>query len=66
MNKMEFRGYDKIVGEYGNKEYDEYKIPKLYSEKRYDEIIKYIKNEYECTLKFMKEVYKTLINKRKK
>jgi hypothetical protein len=62
MNEMELRGYDRIIDKYGNMEHKGYEIPKLYSEKRYDEIIKYIKDEYDYTLKFMKEVYKTLIN----
>jgi hypothetical protein len=60
MNGMEFRGYDRIIDKYGNIEHKGYEIPKLYSEKRYNEIIKYIKDEYDSTLKFMKDVLSKL------
>jgi hypothetical protein len=61
MNKMEFKGYDWIIKKYGKIKHEGHEIPMLYVDKRYDEIIEYIKDEYECTLKFMKNVLNKMI-----
>jgi hypothetical protein len=61
MNKMDFKGYDWIIRRYGKMKHKGHEIPGLYVDKRYDEIIEYIKDEYECTLKFMKDVLNKMI-----
>jgi hypothetical protein len=60
LNDCEFKGYNRFIDMYMTTKTRGRDIPELYAKKEYKRIVEYIRDEYQATVKVLKQVRETL------
>jgi hypothetical protein len=60
LNDCEFKGYNRFIDMHMTTKTRGRDIPELYAKKEYERIVEYIRDEYQATVKVLKQVSETL------